>query len=161
MQHAERRDGRLPAGRSLRIVREFRAERSRLWKAWTTPETMLRWLGPAEWPAVEVMADIRVGGAWRACLRARDDERILWQSGYYLAIEPPRRLEFTFAWEGSDHEDGPGVETLVTVILEETPSGGTRMFFTQSGLASDRSADGHSHGWNSTFDRLDRCLDPP
>jgi uncharacterized protein YndB with AHSA1/START domain len=83
---------------------------------------------------------------------------LLWQSGRYLVVEPPERLEFTFAWEGSNHEDGPGVETHVTVILESTAAGGTVMRFSQVGLVSRESVAGHSKGWESTFDRLDRLL---
>jgi uncharacterized protein YndB with AHSA1/START domain len=99
-----------------------------------------------------------VGGAWRACLRSKSDDRVLWQSGRYLTVEPPERLEFTFAWEGSTHEDGPGVETRVTVILEPTAAGGTLMRFSQTGLVSRESASGHSKGWESTFERLEQLL---
>ena len=56
----------------LSLTRDFAASVERLWTAWTRPEAMLRWLGPVEWPASEVRADIREGGAWRACLMARD-----------------------------------------------------------------------------------------
>jgi uncharacterized protein YndB with AHSA1/START domain len=154
--------GGLPAaGESdsdLQITREFSVARERVWRAWTQLDAIVRWLGPSDWPAVEVTADVRVGGAWRACLRSRNDDRLLWQSGRYLVVEPPERLEFTFAWEGSNHEDGPGVETRVTVILEPTASGGTRMRFSQTGLVSRQSAAGHLKGWESTFERLDQLL---
>jgi uncharacterized protein YndB with AHSA1/START domain len=141
----------------LQITREFSAARARVWLAWTQPDAIVRWLGPSDWPAVEVTADVRVGGAWRACLRSSED-RLLWQSGRYLIVEPPERLEFTFAWEGSNHEDGPGVETRVTVILDPTAGGGTLMRFSQTGLVSRESAAGHSKGWESTFERLDQLL---
>ena len=142
----------------LQITREFSAARERVWLAWTQPDAIVRWLGPSDWPAVEVTADVRVGGAWRACLRSKSDDRLLWQSGRYLIVEPPGRLEFTFAWEGSSHEDGPGVETRVTVILEPTAAGGTLMRFSQTGLVSRRSVTGHLKGWESTFERLDQLL---
>jgi uncharacterized protein YndB with AHSA1/START domain len=142
----------------LQITREFSAARERVWLAWTQPDAIVRWLGPSDWPAVEATADVRVGGAWRACLRSRNDARLLWQSGRYLIVEPPERLEFTFAWEGSSHEDGPGVETRVTVILEPTAAGGTLMRFSQTGLVSRQSATGHLKGWESTFERLDQLL---
>jgi uncharacterized protein YndB with AHSA1/START domain len=155
--------GASPAARKigsdvLQITREFSAARERVWLAWTQPDAIVRWLGPSDWPAVEVTADVRVGGAWRACLRSRNDDRLLWQSGRYLIIEPPGRLEFTFAWEGSSHEDGPGVETRVTVSLEPTAAGGTLMRFSQTGLVSRDSAIGHSKGWESTFERLEQLL---
>ncbi|MDB5806619.1 MAG: ATPase [Betaproteobacteria bacterium] len=160
---ADKRDN--PGGKAagsptppLRIVRDFAVAREQVWRAWTEPDAIIRWLGPVDWPAIEVQADVRVGGAWRACLREKQGSDCLWQSGHYLAIVPPERLEFTFAWEGTNHEDGPGVQTHVTVLLQETASGGTRMHFEQAGLASTQSATGHAEGWNSTFGRLDRYL---
>lgn len=139
---------------ALTIVREFAAARERVWQAFTDPAAIVRWLGPVDWPASEVQADVREGGAWRACLRAVGRDECLWQSGRYVTIEAPRRLCFTFAWEGDNHEDGLGPQTMVTVVLEEMEAARTRMTFTQAGLSSEQSAGGHTRGWNSCFDRL-------
>ena len=147
------------AGRPrLVIAREFAAAPERVWQAWARPEEMVRWLGPVEWPAMQVEADLQVGGAWRACLTARDGSDLLWQSGRYLDIDPPRLLRFTFRWEGTNHEDGPGVETVVTVRFERLAGERTRLTLTQEGLASERSTSGHAYGWSSTLDRLDEYL---
>ena len=66
------------------------------------------------------------------------------------------RLAFTFRWDES-HEDGPPVETLVTVELSETGDR-TTMDFTHEGLKSEQSLTGHRHGWASTADRLEAWL---
>ncbi|MCW6508476.1 SRPBCC family protein [Lichenifustis flavocetrariae] len=143
----------------LIITRDFNAPRELVWRAWTQPDAIIRWHGPKFYPAAEVRADVRVGGAWRACLKSGNAEDVvLWQSGRYLVITPPERLEFTFAWETPNHEDGPGVETHVTVRLEELSNGGTRMHFSQTGFLSTKSAVSHSAGWNGTFDRLAKFL---
>jgi uncharacterized protein YndB with AHSA1/START domain len=147
------------APRPLTITRDFRAPRERVWRAWTQPDAMIRWHGPVFYPAVEVKADVRVEGAWRACLQSdKVGDVLLWQSGRYLVVTPPERLEFTFAWETPDHEDGPGVQTHVIVRLEELANGGTRMHFSQTGFLSEKSAISHSAGWNGTFDRLAEFL---
>lgn len=138
---------------SLHLQRVFDAPRALLWKAWTTPETVVLWLGPVEWPAVSVAQDLRVGGAWRACLRSPETGEDLWQGGVYREIVPPERLVFTFKWDES-HEDGPPVDTLVTVEFTELSDGRTRMDFTHEGLKSEQSLAGHRHGWTSTFERL-------
>ncbi|WP_336485915.1 SRPBCC family protein [Methylobacterium nigriterrae] len=139
----------------LVVEREFAAAPERVWQAWARPEEMVRWLGPVEWPATRVEAVLQVGGAWRACLTARDGSDELWQSGRYLDVDPPHLLRFTFRWEGTNHEDGPGVETIVTVRFERLAGGRTRLTLTQEGLASERSAGGHAYGWSSTLDRLE------
>ena len=146
-------DGNAPG--PLVIVRDFDAPRERVWRAWTQADAIVRWHGPEFYRAAEVNADVRVGGAWRACLKSDNvDDVVLWQSGRYLVVEPPERLEFTFAWETPDHEDGPGVQTHVIVRLDALADGGTRMHFSQTGFLTEKSAISHSVGWNGTFDRL-------
>jgi uncharacterized protein YndB with AHSA1/START domain len=146
----------------LTITRDFHAPRERVWQAWTQPDALIRWHGPQFYRAAEVSADVRVGGAWRACLKSDNiEDVVLWQSGRYLVVKPPERLEFTFAWETPNHEDGPGVQTHVIVRLEELANGCTRMHFSQTGFLSIKSAKSHSVGWNGTFDRLAEYLGGP
>jgi uncharacterized protein YndB with AHSA1/START domain len=159
VEHRDAGSGIGEAPRSLIITRDFNAPRERVWRAWTQPDAIIRWHGPQFYRAAEVSADVRVGGAWRACLKSDNAEDVvLWQSGRYLVVMPPERLEFTFAWETPNHEDGPGVETHVIVRLEELSNGDTRMHFSQTGFLSDNSATSHSVGWNGTFDRLETFL---
>lgn len=76
--------------------------------------------------------------------------------GYLLPFR--ERLEFTFAWETPNHEDGPGVQTHVIVRFEKLVNGGTGMHFSQTGFLSVKSAISHTFGWNGTFDRLAEVL---
>lgn len=138
---------------TLNLQRTFQAPRELVWRAWTRPEIMVNWMGPVEWPMVAGSADFRVGGEWRACLRSVETGEDLWQGGVYREIVPPERLVYTFKWDES-HEDGPPVDTLVTVVLTEVSETETRMDFTHEGLKSERSLTGHRHGWTSTHDRL-------
>ena len=143
--------------RRLDMSRTFDAPRPLLWAAWTRPEMRVHWMGPVEWPMVSGTNDLRVGGEWRACLRSPDTGQDLWQGGVYREIVPNERLVFTFKWDES-HEDGPPVETLVTIQLWDAPGGGTLMDFTHEGLKSEQSLTGHKHGWTSTFERLEAFL---
>lgn len=149
------------AGPTLRITREFRYPHDRLWSAWTDPARLMRWFGPEHDPASDVAADVRPGGSWRACLTNRDTGRALHVSGVYEEVVPKTRLTFSFRWEGDNHEDGPGVDTLVTVEFIQLAIDRTMLVLTQTGLASVRSADGHTEGWTSCLDRLERALDRP
>jgi len=142
---------------ALRMQRTFAAPCALVWRAWSRPEILVLWMGPVEWPAFSVTSDFRVGGAWRIGLRSPETGEELWQGGVYREIEEPRRLAFTFKWDES-HEDGPPVDTQVTVDLSETDDGRTVMDFTHAGLKSERSLTGHRHGWTSTADRLEAWL---
>ena len=144
-----------PSGLTLRRI--FNAPRDLVWMAWTKPEMTVRWLGPAEWPAVRVTQDLRVAGEWSAILNSPDGEKTLRQGGVYHVVDPPRRLVFTFAW-GEGHEDGPPVETIVSIELTVLSNERTLMEFSQAGLKSPASAGGHHHGWTSSFGRLDAWL---
>lgn len=142
---------------TLQMRRTFDAPRTLVWRAWSRPEILVLWMGPVEWPAVSATADFRVGGAWRICLRSPETGQDLWQGGTYREIVEPERLVFSFRWDES-HEDGPPVDTLVTVVLSETDDGRTVMDFTHAGLKSEQSLTGHRHGWTSTAERLEAWL---
>ena len=147
----------IPARARLSLTRVLAAPAERVWQAWVRPEEMVRWLGPVEYAASAMEADVRVGGAWRACLTACDGSNVLWQSGRYLDIDPPNLLRFTFRWESANHEDA-GIETVVTVRFEPLDGGRTRLTLAQEGLTSDRSVGSHAHGWGSTLDRFEGYL---
>ncbi|WP_396593067.1 SRPBCC domain-containing protein [Brevundimonas sp. R86498] len=141
----------------LEMERIFDAPRALVWAAWTRPEMRVHWMGPVEWPMLSGTNDLRVGGLWRACLGSGTTDEVLWQGGMYREVVEPERLVFTFRWDES-HEDGPPADTLVTVVLHELPDGRTRMVFIHEGLKSERSLEGHTYGWTSTFGRLDVWL---
>jgi uncharacterized protein YndB with AHSA1/START domain len=140
-----------PAGRVLTMTRVFDAPRSLVFEAFVDPKQALQWMGPRDHPVVHVEADVRPGGAWRACLRATDGSRELWQGGVYREVVPGERLVFTFAWDEDD--GGLEPETLVAVTFEDQ-RGKTLMTFRQEAFSSREDCEGHRIGWNSAFDRL-------
>ena len=136
--------------RVLVIERVFDAPRELVFSAWTEEEHALAWWGPKGFTVPHHEFDFRVGGQYRACLRAPDGSDH-WQTGVYKEITPPSRFAFTFAWE--DKAGKPGHETLVTVDLEER-AGKTHMTFRQATFKSKESRDGHFEGWSQSIDRL-------
>ena len=135
---------------SLTVTREFDAPRDLVWAAFTTPDMLREWWGPVPHPAVVIDMDVRVGGAWRNCLRSVETGEDLWQDGVFTEVAPPERLVFTFAWE-DDGERGQENE----VILTFTDLGAsTRLTLTQTPFVTEAQRDGHGFGWNSSFDRL-------
>jgi uncharacterized protein YndB with AHSA1/START domain len=137
------------AGPELTITRLLDAPRSLVFKVWTQPEHMVRWLGPKGFTAPSCEIDLHPGGAWRACILSPEGKEH-WMRGVYREVAPPERLVFTFAWE----ENGvPGHETLVTVTFAEQ-AGKILFTFHQATFESVESRDGHHGGWSSSFDRL-------
>jgi uncharacterized protein YndB with AHSA1/START domain len=152
--------------RVLEITRIFNAPRELVFKAFTDPVHAMKWMGPREFPAHHVEADIRPGGKWRIGLKASDavtDHRRgaeLWQGGIYKEVTPPERLSWTFRWEAEPwNENGArNPETLITVTFAEQGPGKTRMVFRQALFDTKSNRDGHIGGWNSAFDRLEELL---
>jgi uncharacterized protein YndB with AHSA1/START domain len=130
----------------LTITRSFNAPPSLVFKAWTQPEHLVRWLGPKDYRAHAVELDVREGGGWRACITGPDGDEN-WMGGRYREISPHDRLVFTFAW------DSTGFETVVTITLA-ADGDRTAMTFHQAPFASIESRDSHNQGWTSSFDRL-------
>ena len=136
----------LSAAPELTITRSFNAPAALVFKAWTQPEHLVRWLGPVGFAAREVEVDFREGGRWRACINSVEHGDN-WMGGEYREISPPDRLVLTFAWEST------GFETLMTIDLEERADR-TVMTFHQAPFVSVESRDSHNEGWSSSFDRL-------
>jgi uncharacterized protein YndB with AHSA1/START domain len=135
----------------LRLERVIRADRERVFAAWTRPEQLRAWSAP-EGMTIEEGGelDLRVGGRWSVAMLEPDGTRHA-AFGTYREITPPKRLVFTHAWQ---QERGTSPETTLTIEFHEVP-GGTRVVLIQEGFASPESRDGHSVGWSSTLDSLE------
>jgi uncharacterized protein YndB with AHSA1/START domain len=133
------------AERELIIRRTFDAPRELVFRAWTEPQLLAQWSCPRGFTCSENRGELRVGGAFSACMRSPEgtEHRL---RGVYREIVPPERLVFTHCWV--DERGTPGPETLVTVILAER-GGRTEMMFHQGLFASIAARDGHEQGWTS------------
>ncbi|KRC85696.1 glutathione S-transferase [Achromobacter sp. Root83] len=132
----------------LRLQRRFDAPVERVWRAWTDPQALTRWFGPAGTRRVLLAeTDVRAGGAYHIGF-ATEDGREHYASGRYQEVEPQRRLVFTWAWR-----DTPEETSLIT--LEFTAAGtGTDLAFLQTPFVDQATRDGHEHGWSGAMDRL-------
>jgi uncharacterized protein YndB with AHSA1/START domain len=106
----------------------------------TDPQQMVRWKG------IEATLDPRPGGIYRVVINGRAIA-----SGRYLEVEPPRRIVFTWGWEGDGHSLPPGSST-VEVTLE--PDGdGTLLRLVHRNLSPEM-RELHRHGWDHYLARL-------
>ncbi|QBK04624.1 SRPBCC domain-containing protein [Hylemonella gracilis] len=151
-----RTDALPPAENELALTRVFDAPRPLVFRAWTDPEQMARWAAPRGFSRGQASSDVRVGGAYRACIRSPEGQDH-WVHGVYREIVEPERLVMTHGW--LDDQGQPGPMTLVTVTFEELGPRQTRMNFLQTGFASTASREGHHEGWASSFEQLVELLD--
>lgn len=114
------------------------ADPQRVFKYFTDPESLVRWMGDA----AEV--DPRAGGEFKLTLGDRTVQ------GRYLEVEPSRRVVISWGRQGS-RELPPEASVLEVELTEE--GGGTRVSIVHSGLpASERPR--HELGWQHYLARL-------
>jgi uncharacterized protein YndB with AHSA1/START domain len=138
-------------GQSVRIVRSFEAPPELVWRAWTDPDLLRRWVGSdPSGSVVSVRVDARPGGSYEFVFRNGNGEEHA-ASGTYTAFKPHGRLAFTWTWRSE-----PERETLIAVALEPS-GGGTLMRFEHSQLWAGSSHD-YEAGWTATFGKFERAL---
>lgn len=140
-----------PATTELVITRTFAHAPETVFAAWTTPESLSAWWGTADHTGSDASIEARAGGTWRACMTSPDGTAH-WSGGDILAIDPPRHLKLTFAWESVP-------DNSFELDLTFTPvPGGTEMTFRQRLSASAAAIEGFRTGWEETFTNLETWL---
>jgi uncharacterized protein YndB with AHSA1/START domain len=141
---------------SLYMERTFQAPAATVFEAWTSEEVLRRWFaGQPGFDTPEASVDLRVGGTVRVVMRDPEKEVEHGGEGRYTAVEPPRRLAFTWTWD-RDRSEGP--ETLIEIEFEEAGGGATTVRFRHSGLRDTESRRDHEDGWGHCFDHLEAAL---
>jgi uncharacterized protein YndB with AHSA1/START domain len=139
----------------LRLERLIRADRQRVYDAWTQPDLLRIWSAPEGAEVESGEQDLRVGGKWGVVMVEESGARHE-AFGTYREIDPPKRLVYTHAWRQPDGGSSP--ETVLTVEFHPA-EGGTLLVLRQEGFASADSRDGHGEGWSSAFGKLERLLE--
>jgi uncharacterized protein YndB with AHSA1/START domain len=69
--------------------------------AFSDPDELARWWGPAGFSTPSLEFHARVGERYRIAMRPPWGERF-YLTGEFRAVDPLRRLAYTFAWEDPD-----------------------------------------------------------
>ena len=137
----------------LQLTRQIKASRQAVFAALTDAEALAAWFGPEGITAKEVKVDLKPGGSYS--MEMHNAEGLLTTlSGVYQEITRPERLVFTWVWGMGDLA---GLETLVTIELDETPDG-CQLSLTHERLPSATAVEKHAYGWTGGFNGLDAFL---
>ena len=144
------------------IDRVFNLPVSKLWQAWTEPESLKKWWAPKDYTCPYCSIDLKVGGKYLNCMCSAKGEEI-WSTGFYQQIIPEKKLVYTDSF--SDDKGNvipasdlnmPGdwpMECQVTVTFEET-GGKTAMHLQHVGIPAAMHDD-CINGWNQCFDKIE------
>ena len=139
---------------SLEIKRLIKAPRDRVYAAWTDPAQLIQWFGPEKVQTRDLIAETRVGGKFRWDLTNSEGENMTCL-GEYRELQPGKKIVFTWQWD--DDEDWENHTSVVTVELFDA-DGGTELRLTHEQLPNEASRDGHTGGWNSALDKLEKFV---
>jgi uncharacterized protein YndB with AHSA1/START domain len=141
--------------RELVVTRVFDGPARLVFKAWTTPELLMRWWVPKSFgiTLVSCDADVRPGGTYRFVFSHPETEEPMAFVGRYLEVQPHSRL----VWTNEESDEGP-----VTTVTFEERDGKTHLRLQDlypSRLALDEAvASGSVSGYPEQFDELEVLL---
>ncbi len=139
------------------LERVMPASVTKVFEMVSQPENMVRWWGHDDMTVPSHNLDFSRPGPWHTIMQSADGTRLM-VSGEVINVDPPRFIEFTWAW----HEGGPdgprGTESRVTIEISEMAETTARFVLRHYDLGTDSSRAGHTRGWLSIFDKLEKGL---
>ena len=138
---------------SLTLRRRLNAAPEKIYAAWTDPEKIVRWFGPAQVKAGTEQAsiDARVGGRYRVSFDMENGEHCE-IGGVYREMVPNRLLVFSWAWHTT-----PERQSQVKVSLQ--PDGdGTLLTLQHEAFFDEAARDRHQRGWSGALDKLEKFV---
>jgi uncharacterized protein YndB with AHSA1/START domain len=143
------------------VQRVFDASPELVWQACTEPEHFKRWYGPAGMSLDVCEIDFRVGGSHLFGMRMPDGGSYF-TAGVYREITPFERFVYTDAMADEHGAVAPaaegGMETVVTVELEDLGDGKTRLTLRQVGWPDPEMGVHANVGWSQALDKLAETL---
>jgi uncharacterized protein YndB with AHSA1/START domain len=159
----ERAQVTLPSDREVKVTRSFKASRALVYRAYTEPALLQRWLlGPPGWSMPVCEMDVRAGGRYRWRWRSDENGSEFGFSGTFREVTPLSRLVHSEIYDaGTVGEAPPSVEALVTVTFIE--EGGVTTVTTLIDFGSKDARDGAvatgmTDGMEQSYQLLDAVL---
>lgn len=129
---------------------------AKVWKAWTTPDSLVKWFAPRPWTITECEVDLRPGGHIRFVMRSPEGQ-LYPNVGCYLEVVPHQRLVWTDALLPG-YRPAPEPFFTAVVLIESDGRGGTNY----TAIAIHRDEDGRKkheamgfhEGWGQVFDQM-------
>jgi uncharacterized protein YndB with AHSA1/START domain len=152
-----------PSDTEVRVSRTFNAPARLVWRAYTEPELMQRWmLGPPGWTMPVCEMDVTPRGKFRWRWQNIKNGKEFGFFGEYREIEPFTKIVHTEYYDPGDMGDNMGNGCLITVAFEEADGATTMITSMKFNSKEDRDAalsTGMTDGIEMSYEQLDRLLD--
>jgi uncharacterized protein YndB with AHSA1/START domain len=151
-----------PSDREVLVVRSFKAPRALVYRAYSEPALIQRWmLGPPGWTMPVCEMDMRVGGAFRWRWLSEDGTQEFGFFGEFREVEPGVRTVHTETFDPGSMGGTMGGEAVITTTFEEVngiTTVTTRMDFGSKEARDTAIATGMTDGMEQSFQGLDALL---
>jgi uncharacterized protein YndB with AHSA1/START domain len=139
----------------IEVRRDFAATPAQLFRAYTSPELLVQWLGPRDKRMELIEYDARSGGSYRYVHRDSEGREFGFR-GVFHTVAAEEHIIQTFEWEGA-----PNQVSLESLTFEPVV-GGTRLhthsIFPSVEARDTAIANGMERGIAESMDRLDELL---
>ncbi|MGZ5571064.1 MAG: SRPBCC family protein [Usitatibacter sp.] len=140
---------------TIRLHRVFRTKPERLYKAFTEPDALLKWMPPHGFTAKVHSMDLRKGGSYRMSFTNLSTGSSHSFGGEYLEVVPNQRIRHT------DKFDDPKLPGTMTVTIEiKKVMVGAELSITQEGVPDVIPAEACYLGWGESLDLLKLLVEP-
>jgi len=140
---------------TVRLHRVLKAPAERVYRAFTTPEAMAKWLPPHGFTCTVHHMEARVGGTFRMSFTNFTTQQGHTFSGEYLELVPNALLRYT------DQFDDPNLPGVLQVTISLTPVlCGTEMNIVQEGIPDAIPVEMCYLGWQESLGQLAALVEP-
>ena len=140
---------------TIQLHRVLRATPERVYRAFTNPGALAKWLPPYGFTCNVEHHDARVGGTYKMSFTNFSSGNSHSFGGKYLELVPNQRVRYTDAF---DDPNLPG-EMRTTIELKKV-SVGTELNVTQEGVPDAIPADACYLGWQESLAQLALLVEP-
>jgi uncharacterized protein YndB with AHSA1/START domain len=116
----------LPSDEEILITRVFDAPKHLVYRAWTTPDLVMRWWAGKRGTMTSVEIDLRVGGRWRYVMAHGESSEIAFH-GDFREIVPNERIVTTEVYEQAGAGEGAGLEPPLNIVTFTEAGGRTTL----------------------------------
>lgn len=137
------------------ITKVLEAPREQVFRAWTDPDEVAAWYGPAhmEAPRDRIAIDARVGGRWELTMVPREGE-----GEFSIGYEIIELVEPELLVMRSDPMPEMGMDEGTVVRVELHDHGEKTRMTLSDGPMPARGRDGAEAGWSAAFEKLEVAL---
>ena len=133
----------------LQMKRVLPAPPQTVFEAFTDPDELVKWWGPAGFTTPSLEFRAHVGEGYRIEMQPPEGDAF-YLIGEFHQVDPPAQLAFTFVWEDPDPDD---VQTLVELSFRDLGEA-TEVVLTQGPFKTEARRALHRDGWTDGFDKL-------